>query len=153
MKFLIGNNYLQEVLPLINRATSSIDILAYQWGYYAHTPGTNIQSFSYAIKSAIIRGVKVRVLLHSGCPSDHLRRINADMASHLKSWGASVKFYKSGRTLHSKVVMIDREYVIIGSHNFSKMSMSSNIEVSVLLFSAAEIRPICEFFDLLFSNS
>ena len=153
MKFLIARGYTTEVIPLLNNAKTNIDILMYQWGYYSHAGGGLIQKLNYAIKSAIIRGVTVRVLLHLGGPSDNLRRVNSDTANRLRSWGAHVKFCGSSGVLHAKTIIVDRTVAVVGSHNFSKRSMGGNIEVSVLLEGSGDIRPLQEFFDTLWRQN
>lgn len=153
MKFLFRRGYADEVIPLINNAKTNIDVMMYQWGYYPHAGGGVIQKLNYAIKSAIIRGVAVRVLLHLGGPSDNLRRVNSNVANLLRSWGAQVKFCGSSGVLHAKSVIIDKTFAIVGSHNFSKRSMGGNIEVSVLLEGSGDIRPLQEFFDTLWRQN
>ena len=153
MKILIGRDYTTEVIPLIDNAKTNIDILMFQWGYYAHEGGGMIQRLNYAIKSAIIRGVTARVLLHLGGPADKLRHINSDVANHLRSWGAQVKFCSSSGVLHAKVLMIDKTIAVVGSHNFSKRSMGGNVEVSVLVEGGGDIRPLLEYFDMLWRQS
>ncbi len=152
MRFLIGKNYINEVIPLIEAAKSSVDILAYHWGYYSHQSKANVQKFNYALKSAIIRGVLVRALIHAGNPSDNLRRINSTAFNHLKSWGAQVKFYKSGGTMHAKLIIIDRMFAVVGSHNLSKRAMTSNVEISTITEGSEQVRPVQDYFNLLFSQ-
>ena len=153
MKFLIARGYTKEVIPLIDNAKTNIDILMYQWGYYSYSGGGLIQKLNYAIKSAVIRGVSVRVLLYLGGPSDKLRQVNSEIANYLRAWGAQVKFCGSGGVLHAKTMIVDRTIAIVGSHNFSKRSMGGNIEIGVLVEGSGEIRPLQEFFNILWRQN
>lgn len=153
MQIIIGSGYPKIVTPLIDNAITGIDILMYHWGYYPNISKTPAHQLSYSIKSAIMRGVPVRVLLHCGSPSDGLRLKNSRTANQLKTWGAQVKFYKRGGVLHSKLVLVDRTFAICGSHNISKNSMTSNVETSVLLEGSGDIRPLQDYFNLLWGQN
>jgi len=149
---IIGSEYVKKIVPLIDNAKTNIDVLMYHWAYYGYASKTNVQALSFAIKSAIIRGVPVRIILHCGSPSDNLQRKNAEMVNHLKTWGAQVKFYKRGATLHSKLLMIDKTIAVCGSHNYSQRSMSSNVETSVIIQGSGEIRRFVEYFNILWGQ-
>lgn len=153
MRIIIGKDYSQIVIPLVEQAKTNIDIFMYHWGYYSYLSNSGVQKLTLAIKSAIIRGVPVRVLLHAGSPADNLRTKNSETFNHLKSWGANIKFYKSGGTLHSKLLLIDKTFAVVGSHNYSKQSMSSNIETSILVEGSGEIRPLQDYFNLLWGQN
>lgn len=146
MKILIGREYLKEIIPLVQSAESNIDILMYHWGYYSSNSKCEIQKLTLAIRVAATRGVKVRILIHSGSPNDNLRRKNSETVAHLGAGGAHVKYYKSSGTLHSKLILIDKTYAALGSHNFSKKSMGGNIETSILVEGSADIRRLCDYF-------
>lgn len=148
----IKSEYVNKIIPLISEAKTNIDIAVYQWNYYSYMSNTPIQKLSLAIKDACCRGLSVRVLLHSGSPSDHLLRVNSQMGSRLTSWGAKVKFYKKGGILHTKMILLDKRIAVIGSHNFSKRSMSSNIEVSALVDNGEDIRRLLEYYEVLWSQ-
>lgn len=150
---IISTGYPQIVIPLINNAKTNIDIIMYHWGYYSNQGQSQIQKLNYAIKSAITRGVSVRVLLHPGAPSDHLRAINARTAALLQTNGASIKWGSRSGVIHAKIVLIDKSLAIIGSHNFSHRSMSSNVEIGVVVEGAGEIRKFQEYFDILWGQS
>ena len=153
MQILIGSNYKDTIIPLLDHARTGIDIAMYHWGFYSVVSKSEVQKINYAIKSAIHRGVPVRCLLHCGSPSDGLFRKNSDTANRLRSWGANVKFYKRSLTMHAKFVLIDRNFAIIGSHNYSRQSMKSNIEVSVMVDGSGNIRPLQEYFNLLWRQT
>jgi cardiolipin synthase len=153
MQVIINKDYPKKIIPLLEQAKTNIDIMMYQWGYYSYLTNCDVQKLTLAIKSAIIRGVPVRVLLHAGSPNDTLRTKNCETFNHLNSWGAKVKWYKRGARLHAKLLMIDKTFAVVGSHNFSKQSMSTNIETSVLVEGSGEIRPLQEYFELLWGHS
>jgi len=153
MQIIIGKDYPDVVVPLIEAAKTNLDILMYHWGYYSGLADSGIQKLNLAIKSAIIRGVTTRALLEIGSGADNLRTRNSETLNHLKSWGAGVKFHSSPGRLHSKLLLIDKTIAVVGSHNFSRRSMSSNIETSITIEGSGNIRRLTEYFDLLWRQN
>ena len=153
MQIIISKDYPEVVVPLIEAAKTNLDILMYHWGYYSDLANSGIQKLNLAIKSAIIRGVTTRALLEIGSGADNLRTRNSETLNHLKSWGASVKFHHGGGRLHSKLLLIDKTIAVVGSHNFSRNSMSSNVETSVTIEGSGNIRRLCDYFNLLWGQS
>jgi phosphatidylserine/phosphatidylglycerophosphate/cardiolipin synthase-like enzyme len=43
----------------------------------------------------------------------------------------------TGKTLHEKILLLDKQLVVIGSHNISKASAISNFDTSLAVDSAA----------------
>ncbi len=150
---IISTVYPKIIIPLIDNAKTNIDILMYQWGYYPHKSQSEMQKINYAIKSAIIRGVKVRVLIHPGTASDPIASKNSETVSHLKTWGAEIKYGTKPGLHHAKMVLIDLSFAAIGSHNFSLKAMTANVEIGVVVEGAGEVRKFQEYFDILWSQS
>jgi len=152
-RFIISRGYAETILHLIASASGSVDIAMYQWTVSRKNPPHKMQQINLALKDALTRGVKVRVLLHTGNVADKIRVVNERTARQLTQWGAQVKHWRAAQTLHSKLVIVDRSHALIGSHNFSLRSMHSNIESSVCLTGGAEVRPVQDYFNLLFRQA
>ena len=152
MKILIGKDYPKEVIKLIRNAKTNIDILMYHWGFYSRQNNVEAQKFTLALKSAFHRGVSIRTLLHCGNPGDNLRHKNLETVNHLRSWGIKAKLYTKSGTLHSKLVLIDKKYAILGSHNISKKAFTTNVETSVVVEGSGDIRRLIEYYNILWSK-
>jgi cardiolipin synthase A/B len=55
--------------------------------------------------------------------------------------------------LHSKVVVIDRQWAIVGSANIDERSFLLNFELTAVLHDAASAGKLCEDFDALRTRS
>lgn len=64
----------------------------------------------------------------------------------LKEAGIDVRFDSAGRTTHGKVLIIDEETIIVGSHNYSFDGMRYNNEASVLLKDRNKANRLIEYF-------
>jgi phosphatidylserine/phosphatidylglycerophosphate/cardiolipin synthase-like enzyme len=101
------------IIAEINKATNEIAILAFSF---------TDRDMTAAVRTAVGRGVKVMSVLDS------------DMATHpgantkdLMAMGANVRM-SPGILLHHKVIVIDRQIVVLGSANFSSGAFDKNDE-------------------------
>ncbi|MEM4137110.1 MAG: phospholipase D-like domain-containing protein [Candidatus Anstonellaceae archaeon] len=110
----------EKIINLIKEAKKSIDIQMYVL--------TDKDIISQLIESAD-RGVKIRIILEYRIESDIKKVIEA-----LEHKNIEVRFSPSKyKLMHSKMVIIDREKVLIGSINFSKSALETNREVAILV--------------------
>jgi phosphatidylserine/phosphatidylglycerophosphate/cardiolipin synthase-like enzyme len=94
------------------------------------------------------RGVVVTVILeNSGKERDPLNANNRQTASLLTRGRVKVIFDSPRVTTHNKVVVIDKRYIFLGSHNLTQGALRYNNELSVLIDSpemATEVRAYLE---------
>lgn len=122
MESIIGNEYPKKVIPLIDGAKFTINIIVYDWRWYQNDPGNPVQLFNQAIVRACRRGVKVRVIGNS-----------EDILKILRSVGCDARRVISKKLVHAKLIILDDQSVILGSHNFSQSAFTMNQEVSVFI--------------------
>lgn len=135
---LIGKEYADAVLSLIDRAKSTICVLMYDWRTTSHDFSSDTARITHALSRANSRGVKVRLILNSPA-----------VVQAFSTAGIASQLYRGGGSMHSKVFCFDEEAVILGSHNLTENAIHHNIETSVLLFDIAEVRRLSAFFDSL----
>jgi phosphatidylserine/phosphatidylglycerophosphate/cardiolipin synthase-like enzyme len=119
---VIGADFPKKIIPLLDGATRNIDLITYDWRWYANQPGHPVQQFNIALVRAVKRGVHVRALVNK-----------ADLLPTLKSVGINARVTKDARTLHAKLLTIDSKTLVIGSHNITRNAFSHNIEASVVV--------------------
>jgi cardiolipin synthase len=87
----------------------------------------------FALEGAAMRGLDVRVIIPKESDS-HL--VTAAARSYFdKMLKAGVRIYEYGpRMLHSKALLVDDEYAIIGTSNFDTRSFALNFEIVMLFF-------------------
>lgn len=91
-----------------------------------------------ALGDAAQRGVRVFILLErSGTETGNVTAANMRSAERLVNRGVEVAFDDPRKTTHTKAVVIDRETVFLGSHNFTHSAMKYNNELSVRIDSSA----------------
>lgn len=139
MDVIVGAEYPKKVIPLIDSAKSSIDIMVYDWRWYPDQIAHPVQQFNAAIVRASQRGVHVRAVINAV--------LNLDT---LKSVGIKARMLKDKRVLHTKMIIVDGKTLVIGSHNFTRNAFGSNIETSIVVDIPEDVTRLHEFFNNLY---
>lgn len=137
---IVGADYPKKVIPLINAAKKNIDVVMYDWRWYPDMPGHAVQRFNIAIANAMRRGVTVRAVIN-----------RVDLLAMLVNVGVRARVTRDKRTVHTKMIIIDDEVLIIGSHNLTRNAFGANIETSVAVKIPEGETRFQEFFKNLYS--
>ena len=121
IKSVTGKEYAKVLLECVQNAKSSIDILMFEWRWYTNDFSNPVQLINHALVGAVRRGVSVRAITN-----------NEKIADVLLSVGINAKVYPRTNLMHSKMIIIDKVKVLMGSHNLTMSAVNSNIETSVL---------------------
>ena len=142
MIHISGREFPQKVIPKIKNSKNTIDIVIFDWRWRALSPGATIQKFNQEIVRAHRRGVKIRVITK-------LQRT----IMTLKKIGIQAKSVRSNGLIHAKVMIIDDQIVVTGSHNYTQSAFNRNIESSVILEDPEGAKCFKKFFNNLWANS
>ena len=71
---------------------------------------------------------------------------NQEAYEKLKEAGIDVRFDSPEKRTHSKVLVIDREIIILGSHNYSFAGLRYNNEVSLFLRDRDKAKKLIKYF-------
>lgn len=132
---LIGREYPEIVTELIANAQMSVDILVYDWRWYANDLNASIQKFNRALVQATTRGVDVRALVNNNIMPQILN------LSKLKVTRVGTK-----NLMHVKLVIIDKKVAVLGSHNLTKRAFEINHEVSLVIDDPLVIDRLLNYF-------
>ena len=136
---IISKDFPKYVIPLIESALFSIDIIVFDWRFYNNDPANPVSQFNQAIARACRRNVNVRCLVQ-----------NEGVVEKLTALGCWAKKLNSKRILHTKLLIIDKKRVIMGSHNYTQNAFSSNHEASIFVVLKDEKNALVEYFNNLF---
>ncbi len=132
IRLLTDQEYYPTLQGLIAQATSSIHLVMFLFKT-TNSPKNRAAALVQELIQARQRGVAVTVLLEKSGYDRQLNRENERVGARLKKGGVSVRFDSPRITTHAKVVVVDRHYSLIGSHNFTGSALSANHEVSLLV--------------------
>lgn len=100
-----------------------------------------------ALASAWDRRLIVRLLINSKHEPAYISKGNKLLFESLQKAGVPARYYPPNVMLHAKMWVFDGSRVLIGSHNLSMQSFTSNVECSVLLTDETICRDVLDFFD------
>ncbi len=146
---LINQQYGDATLNAISDAKYKIDIVMYEMKFY--TTNNSVRRLEDLLVEKSRQGVSVNVFLEQGewqKITTELTKENMKSADYLRENGVKVKFDSIKTTTHDKLIVIDDETVIIGSHNWGYSAFEKNNEASVLIRS----REIASYYDNYFEN-
>lgn len=136
IEIILGKEYPNKVIPLIKNAKHSIKIVMFDWRWYPDYIEYPIQQFNVALLQAHKIGVKVSAITNF-----------KDIADRLQKLGMKSKHLVRNRLVHTKLMIIDDEIAIIGSHNFTNNAFSHNFEISVIVDEKSEIERLTKLFN------
>lgn len=130
---VLDNEFISQAEALINQAKREICISSFKLEYSEKPRGRRLKALFDAIIEKMKQGVKVKVLFNWHDDKRSVPRTNESASRVLKNRGADVRFLKSNRCCHAKLLMIDKEKALLGSHNLSIRSCENNFEMSYLI--------------------
>ena len=133
--------YMDNVLPLVEGAQKSIFIAAFHIKYYESHPASNANLLVRRLIYAHERGLDVRVVTDEYSTENNAHSI-------LFENGVGVRFDGKERTLHAKLIIIDGEIVVLGSTNFSHYGIDRNMEANVLIHD----KEVARYFENIWDN-
>ena len=137
---IIGKDFKQKVVPLIDEAKKSIKIVVFDWRWYLNDPGNPVSLFNQAIVRARRRGVEVKALVNS----DEVVKI-------LNKEGCLAKKLNSPNLLHIKMILIDDVIAVVGSHNYTQSAFTMNFELSVIVRGPENLSSMISYFRNLYN--
>ncbi len=145
---LINNqDYLPRVLDLIGSAQSSVFIIMYAMKYEEANSAYKANDLIKDLVQAYKKGVDVKILLDDITAGDYPQTTN-----YLKQNGMHFKIDPPSITTHSKMIVIDGNISIIGSHNWTESAVADNNETSVILYSSEIAEKENEYFYTLYNK-
>ena len=138
---IIGKEFPNKVIPLIDQAKTSIDIVVFDWRWYPNDPANPVQLFNQAIVRAVRRGAKVRAIAN-----------NDEIVATLKACGVLAKRLTAKNLIHCKLMIIDDEILILGSHNYTQSAFTMNYEVSIIVEGRENLTNFINFFNNLYNT-
>lgn len=142
------DQYLNVVAPLIERANHSIHVVMFVMKYDPGDEDDPVNELLGLLADAASRGVDVRVLVDEETRDSYPQTIG-----FLKEHGIGVRLDRSsGITTHAKVVIVDGEFAVVGSHNWTESALRYNHEVSALIRSGEAASVLEKYFSSLWGE-
>ncbi|MCP4628019.1 MAG: phospholipase [bacterium] len=132
IRILPDEEYFQALLDAIHDAEREI-VLAMFLFKITDSAGNRAAMVLDQLLKAKKRGVEVRVLLERSGYDDELNKENRRVADKLHKQGVTVVFDGPNTTTHTKAVVVDKRFVLVGSHNLTHSALAGNHEFSLFI--------------------
>lgn len=153
LRVIRNEEYLPCASVVLAQARKAIDLCTYKFELSNRTDAKRFMLRVLTLYELAIKGVRIRVLLNTTKSRSGLTKINEYAARELKKHKIEVRTLKDNRCQHSKMLLVDGQWAIIGSHNWTPRSMTDNFEVSVVLYGQNHIQEIQQHFDNIWNKS
>jgi phosphatidylserine/phosphatidylglycerophosphate/cardiolipin synthase-like enzyme len=146
-ELILNDEYFEVAHREIQDAKESIYLIAYLFLVYDYEDAYSNRLLKDLIE-AHKRGVEVKVILDYPKPEymGEEGPKNQQVYDKLKEAGVDVRFDSAERRTHNKVLVIDREIIIVGSHNYSFDGLRYNNEASLLIRDRDKAKRMIEYF-------
>jgi len=138
---------------LLAGAESSVDVILYQARFYFHYPLSASNTLINDLVEASARGARVRVVLETADWNLDNTEENRDVWHVLRNKNIELYFDPDTTTSHSKLVIVDGRYVVIGSSNWSHYALDSNNEANVIVDSKGTAGRFRTYFEKIIARS
>lgn len=139
-ELILNSDYTDRLLELIDQAKEDICVMMFDWRWYRNDFSCDVSLINQSLVRAKRRGVSIRLLLNSDLVQNELSTV-----------GFQVKHWKADKLMHAKLFIIDKAFLICGSHNLTENALSRNIEVSLLTNDGEQIKKARDYFESLWS--
>ena len=130
---VVGGSFFAKAVDLIDEAKETISICIFTARYYRGKSRNPVNSLFDALRRAANRGVNVRILLNQNFHDSSANQHNRFIAQYFKARNFQAAMGGTSTRIHAKLILIDGDITLIGSHNYSTRAHRTNFETSVII--------------------
>lgn len=146
--FLPDKEYLGKLLQILDNANKSVYVVMYVVKYDPREVDDPVNTILEKLVELRGKGLDVKIVV-----DDETYESYQDTIEYLKYNNIPVKLDESrSRTTHAKIVIIDEEVVLIGSHNWTESALSNNHETTLMVYSKDLAEQVVDYFYRIWSN-
>ena len=140
-ELVLSGEFTKRLISLLDEAYESVYIFMFDWKWYKNDFSCDVSQINQALVRAVRRGVSVQTLLNYD-----------EIVPVLQKVGINAKKYNFKHLLHAKSIVIDRETIVLGSHNLTQNAMVNNVEMSLIVNDKELAARIISYFQNLWSS-
>ena len=146
MQILSGDGWGPWMMKTLQKAEKSVFMSIYMVSPHWRVPNRFKLDLLATLQGCAERGLTCRAIIASPKTIKTRDAYNAEAARELLQAGWKVKMMEGARLLHEKFMLVDNRIAVIGSHNLSKASLTSNHDTSIAIESEALAKEVHTLF-------
>ena len=127
---LHDEDFLPAATELISMAVKSVYISSFKLEITTKPRGRKLARLFDLLAEKARDRVTIKILTNKQNNQGHVPSTNAYAIQYLKRKNIKVRCLKNNRICHAKIIIVDAETAIVGSHNLSVKSCHNNFELS-----------------------
>lgn len=152
-QLLIDEQFLPTAMWLIKQAQSSIYVTTFKAEMTTKPRGELLLHFFETLKQKAAEKIKVYFLINWNIDRRSVAKTNLYAAAELKKADIIVKHLRNNRCCHTKLIIVDEEVAILGSHNLSVKSCANNFEISIMTDAPDIVSRLVEVFQYAYASA
>lgn len=133
IRILSGDTWGPWLARALREARQSVLLSVYMISHHWRVPNRHRLNLLAELADCAKRGLTCRCITAASETMNTREAFNRTAATELQAAGWKVRPMTGPRLLHEKIILIDRRLTLIGSHNISKASLTSNHDTSVAI--------------------
>jgi phosphatidylserine/phosphatidylglycerophosphate/cardiolipin synthase-like enzyme len=133
IKTLIENEYLPAIMAAIKNTKETLLMIIYVAKINKNRKQDEVKLLFDEAISLNKKNITVKILFNSIEKNSIVSRANKGSFDYLKTNGVPVRYTPDGRITHCKLILIDDNVSIFGSHNLSNTALHKSREISILI--------------------
>ena len=133
---LTGDDWAPWFVNAVDQAVSSVHLSIYLLSDHWRSPEVGNLDLVNTLAQASVRGLNCRCIIDQPHVVNRQLKYNIKAAAKLQASGWKIRVMPDKKTLHEKILLLDKQIAVIGSHNISKASAISNFDTSLAVESA-----------------
>jgi len=140
-QLVLSGEFTKRLIELLDDAMESVYIFMFDWKWYKNDFSCDVSQINQALVRAVRRGFSVQTLLNYD-----------EIVPTLTKLGINAKKYNFKHLLHAKSIVIDRQIIVLGSHNLTQNAMVNNVEMSLIIDDKELAARIINYFQNIWSS-
>ncbi len=144
---LTDSEFLPQAKALVESAKGSIYMSTFKAEITTKPKGLKLLQFFNALMLKAKEGIQIRFLINWNDKRHACPKTNLYVMTQLRKANIKIRLLKNNRCCHAKILLVDKKKAIVGSHNLSIRSVTSNFEMSFVISDPGAAAMVADVFE------
>jgi len=151
--FLYDESFISAALAAVTKAKKTIYISTFKLEITTKKRGEKLFNFFDILGKKAADGVRVCILTNKPGNRGHIPDTNAYALRYMRPGKIQIRFLPNDRVVHAKLLIVDGQCALFGSHNLSVRSCHNNFELSFFLDDKTTLEYVTTIFNAIWATA